>query len=346
MKLVPVIAWQVEDGGSPLDPRALALLSAIARQGTLAAACEHLELPYRSAWGVLRAAGERLGVPLVAMERGRGARVTPVAEAWLAAHAAATRRIGKAGVEMAGDASAGALPPLRIAASHDLALAQLRDALPASGALRMDLAFMGSLDALDAYARGRADVAGFHVAPELAGDPALAGVRRALRPSRDCLVRFAVRDQGLILPRGNPRRVRTLADVAAKRLRFVNRQPGSGTRLLVEALLARAGVAAASIRGFDSAERNHLAAAGAVAAGHADVAFGLRAAAAEYGLAFVPLAREHYRLAIRANAVATPAIDALLRTLRGPLLRRSAAHLAGYALGRAGTLEPVSALLR
>jgi putative molybdopterin biosynthesis protein len=174
----------------------------------------------------------------------------------------------------------------------------------------------------------------------------VAGVRRLLRPARDRLVRFAVREQGLIVPKGNPRRVRTLADVAAKRLRFVNRQTGSGTRLLIEALLAREHVDATRIRGFGTAERNHVAAAGAVASGRADAAFGLRAAAAEYGLAFVPLAREEYRFVVRARAVASPAVGAFLTTLRGPLLKRSAAHLAGYDVSRAGMVEPVSTLMR
>jgi molybdate transport repressor ModE-like protein len=345
MRLIPAVTWITDDGGPALDARALALLAAIAEHGTLAAACDRAALPYRSAWGVLRDAGERLGRPLVVMERGRGARLTPAGEAWLAAHAAASRRLGGTALTLDGDVAPAPLPPLRVAASHDLALAQLRDALPASGALRLDVAFMGSLEALEAYARGRADVAGFHVVPELIDDAALGGVRRALRPSRDRLVRFAVREQGLMLPPGNPRRVRSLADVAARRLRFVNRQPGSGTRLLVEALLAREAVSPASIRGFDTAERNHVAAAGAVAAGEADAAFGLRAAAAEYGLAFVPLAREHYRFAVRARAVEAPAVQAFLAALRGPLLRRSAGRLAGYDVSRAGTVEPVAALL-
>ena len=95
-------------------------------------------------------------------------------------------------------------PPqtLRVAASHDLALAQLRDALPAAGPLRLEVTFMGSLEALDAYARGRADVAGFHVAPELMGYAGAAEVRRMLRPSRDRLVRFAARDVALLAAAG------------------------------------------------------------------------------------------------------------------------------------------------
>jgi molybdate transport repressor ModE-like protein len=344
MRLLPQVTWTPDDGGSPLDPRLPALLAAVAERGTLAAACGAAGLPYRSGWGLMRDAGERLGRPLVAMARGRGARLTADGEAWLAAHGAALRRLGDAALALGEPPAVAVLPVLRIAASHDIALAQLRDALPASGPLRVELAFMGSVEALEAYARGRADLAGFHVAPELLHDAAFAGLRRALRPARDRLIRFAAREQGLIVPAGNPRRVRTLADVAAKRLRFVNRQPGSGTRLLVDALLARDGIAPQGIRGYATAEHNHVAAAAAVASGGADVAFGLRAAAAEFGLGFVPLAREQYRFAVRARAVAAPATAAFLAALRGPLLARSAVQLPGYDVSRAGTLEAVSRL--
>lgn len=344
MRLVPRILWTPDDGGGALDARLPDLLAAVAEHGSLAAACAAAGVPYRSAWGLMRDAGLRLGCPLVAMERGRGARLTPDGERWIAAHAAAARRLGDASLAFAEQRAAAVLPALRIAASHDIALAQLRDALPASGPLRVELAFMGSLEALESYARGRADLAGFHCAPELLPDAAFAGLRRALRPGRDRLVRFAQREQGLIVPAGNARRVRSLADVAVKRLRFVNRQPGSGTRLLVDALLAREGIAPEHIAGYASAEHNHVAAAAAVASGAADVAFGLRAAAAEFGLGFVPLAREQYRFAVRASAVATPAVSAFLAALRGPMFARSAARLAGYDVARAGTVEPVSSL--
>ena len=98
------------------------------------------------------------------------------------------------------------------------------------------------------------------------------------------------------------------------------------------------------IDGYDRAEHNHIAAAASVASGSADVAFGLRAAAAEYGLAFVPLARERYRVAVRLSILRTPAMDAFIAALRGPLLRRTAARLAGYDVARAGAVETLASL--
>ena len=165
---------------------------------------------------------------------------------------------------------------LTIAASHDPALAALRDALPAAVGLSLELAFMGSLHALERLATDRVAVAGFHLAstPREITDPA--PFRRLLNRRRDRLIRFVDRDQGFILPRANPARVRTFADVARKRLRFVNRQRGSGTRLLIDRVLGDEGVDALAVRGYANEEFTHAAVAATVASGAADAGFGLR----------------------------------------------------------------------
>ncbi|MCX7892998.1 MAG: helix-turn-helix transcriptional regulator [Burkholderiales bacterium] len=343
MKLEPRVVWTLpERGGEALDPRLVALLDALVRHATLGAAAREAKLSYRAAWDLLRDAAERFGAPLAVLERGRGARLAPTGEALVAALARAERGL-RAGLARA--AVQLGPPPvgrarLRLAASHDLLLAQLRDALPASAGLDLELAFTGSLEALAAFARGDADIAGFHVPAGALDADGRSACARWLDPRRDRLVALAEREQGLIVPAGNPRRVKSLADIARKKLRFVNRQPGSGTRLLADALLARSGLGPAAIPGFDSAERTHGAVAGAVAAGTADVGLGLRAAAAEFGLGFVPVARERYLLAVRAKSLGTPALRRFLAILRGPLVRGIAAHLAGYDARGAG--RPVS----
>jgi molybdate-binding protein len=232
---------------------------------------------------------------------------------------------------------------LRVAASHDLALAALAEALPAEEAgLVLELAIMGSLQALEEYAAGRADAAGFHVplGASKAGReaPEWKPFLRWLRPRRDRLLRFVDRDQGLILPRGNPAQVRSLRDVAAKGLRFVNRQRGSGTRLLIDRMIADGGIEAGALAGFQHEEFTHGAVAATVASGGADAGFGLRAAAAEYRLAFVPLVRERYFLAVRARDVATPAVGRLAAALAGPVLARIARSLPGYRADAAGSI--------
>ncbi len=344
MKLSPRIAWQLED--EPVDARVLPLLAAIGAGGSLAAGAAQAGLSYRAAWGLLRDYEGKLGAPLATLERGRGATLAPAGEALLQADAAAAKRLGLALAQLGVEVGAVAAPrgPLRIAASHDIALAQLRDGLPASSPLALELVFMGSLDALAAYARGDADLAGFHVPAAAVDGTTRNKLDRWLKPRRDRLVWFADREQGLIVPPGNPRRVRTLADVAAKKLRFVNRERGSGTRLLVDSLLARARVAPARIPGYGSSERNHVAVAAAVAAGTADVGFGLRAAAAEFGLGFVPAAKERYLFAVRADALESPRMRAFLELLRGPLPRRAMRGLPGYDASAAGTVLDLAIL--
>ncbi|HSN69970.1 MAG TPA: substrate-binding domain-containing protein, partial [Steroidobacteraceae bacterium] len=122
-------------------------------------------------------------------------------------------------------------------------------------------------------------------------------------------------------------------------LRFVNRQIGSGTRMLIDSQLARERVASASLRGYEDQEYTHAAIAATVASGRADVGFGVAAAAAEYGLAFVPMVRERYYLAVRAQALRSPALIALREALAGPVFRKLVGRMTGYDASHAGELE-------
>jgi molybdate-binding protein len=159
---------------------------------------------------------------------------------------------------------------------------------------------------------------------------------RRLRADRDALVRFVTRTQGLILPRGNPRRIRSLADVATHGLSIVNRQPGSGTRLLFDRLLAAARIAPTAVPGYSREEFTHAAVAATVAAGGADVGFGVEAAAAQLGLAFVPLVRERYRFACRKRALDGAPMMAFRALLAGDATRAAVTPLRGYRLDAPG----------
>jgi molybdate-binding protein len=307
-------------------------------------------ISYRAAWGLLRDCRGKLGVELVRLERGRGASLTPAGERLLAARRDAVQRLAQILPELAAEIGPraapeqpSAAPRLSVAASHDLALAALAEALAGTGGLRLEVSFMGSLVALREFAEGRADVAGFHVpiaGVEIDRRPFL----RWLRERRDRLVRFVDREQGLILPKGNPAHVRSLRDVAAKQQRFVNRQRDSGTRLLVDQLIAEARMAPDAIDGYRREEFTHAAVAATVASGGADVGFGLRAAAAEYRLAFVPLVRERYFLAIRARSVETPVVAALIDALVSPSFARLARSLPGYRTTGAGSVTGLDGL--
>ena len=353
MKLKPHLAWTVGTRPpAPLPEKLVPLLDAIARSGSLAHAVTHCGMSYRAGWGLLRECQLLLGVELVHLARGKGASLAPGGIHLVEATAAAGRRLAliapSLAIELAGQPTRGKRAKdtrLRMAASHDLALAALRDAIE-GGPLALEIRFVGSLVALEDFAQGRADAAGFHVpiAARARGDSAQ--YLRFLSPRRDRLIRFVEREQGLILPRGNPARVRSFSDVAARGLRFVNRQRGSGTRLLIERHLEDEGIERAMLSGYATEEYTHAAVAATVASGGADAGFGLRAAAAEYGLAFVPLVRERYFIAIRAADAARPPIVALIDALRGPALARLVARLPGYRAPSAGSVIGVGGIGR
>lgn len=346
LKLEPEISWRAAGRVAPAFDRRLApLLAAIRAHGTLRAAAQDVGLSYRAAWGLLSDAGRALGVPLVELQRGRGTRLSSAGEQLVAADARAVQRLRESAIEIElAPPRTGRAPHrgLAIVASHDLLLAALCDHWARPEGIVGEIAFKGSLESLGALARGEADVAGFHAGPMSGGD-ATAAMRRLLDPRRDVLVRFAEREQGLMVRRGNPKRLRSLGDVAARDARFVNRQRGSGTRLLIDELLSDANVAPTAIRGYETEEFTHLAVAATVAAGSADAAFGLRAAAHRFGLDFIPVRKEVYWLSLRSRRLDGEAAQALRRGLAGDPLRRAARGLAGYSIRGAGAVLPIGA---
>ena len=325
--MIPAVVWQA--GAQTLDPRALALLRALQRHGTLKAAAEEVGLSYRAAWGLVLEAGKLAGAPLAELQRGRGARLTRFGAQLLRSDDELRRAVEPLRTRFELKPSVSGAQPLRVSASHDPLLAQFCERFGQPAGLLGEISFRGSEESLAFFSRGAVELAGFH----LEGFD----IRRLVRPGRDALIRFAEREQGLIVAHGNPKSLASLSDVAKSHARFINRQRGSGTRRLVERLLREAGIAPESIRGYGTEEYTHRAVAATVAAGGADVGFGVHAAAAELGLDFVPVLRERYWLAVRLRTLETPAAQRLLEALAGKPLTRIARKFPGYDLRGAGT---------
>src|SRR6267378_2749720 len=272
--------WKLRS--APIAPLLVPLLIAIRRFGSLAAAARDIGYSYRHVWNLLGDWNQRMGQPLVELERGRGARLTPLALKLLELEERARAKLAPQLAELAqeferelyGEAIARA-PHLAICASHDMALERMPDL--ADGVLHLGLQFRGSVESLEALARGDCDLAGFHVAEQWQTPE----IVERLDPNVHKLIGFAVRDQGLIVGRGNPMAIQGLHDLASSGVRFVNRQRGSGTRLVFDQLLARAGISSGALPGYSSEEFTHVAVAAAVADGSADTGFGIRAAAAQ-----------------------------------------------------------------
>jgi molybdate-binding protein/DNA-binding transcriptional regulator YhcF (GntR family) len=225
----------------------------------------------------------------------------------------------------------------RFAGSHDLALEALwAHARRAHNEVSFTASYVGSLDGLLALLHGEVALAGAHILDEETGEYNLPILRRLFPGGQLLAVTLAEREQGLIVARGNPKGIRSFADLARGDVQFVNRQAGSGTRTLSEHHLRRAGIMAASIAGFDRAVDTHLAVASAVASGAADAGLGVYAAARAFGLDFVPIAKERYDLVFLAADRSQPPLSWLLDTVANPDFRAVVAELGGYDTTKTG----------
>jgi putative molybdopterin biosynthesis protein len=220
--------------------------------------------------------------------------------------------------------------------SHDLALDVLGDLLAERGGRTLESVHVGSIGGLVALGRGYSHLCGTHLIDPATGEYNIAYVRRYAAGRKVTLVELVRREQGFIVAPGNPLGLRGLADLARSGVRFVNRQRGAGTRVLLDLRLTQAGVDPAAIAGFAREEPTHLAVAVAVQSGSADVGLGVRAAAVALGLDFVPLEWERYDLALPSEAL--PALAELLELCRSQRFRAAASALGGYDPAGSGRL--------
>ena len=189
---------------------------------------------------------------------------------------------------------------------------------------------VGSMGGLAALSRGEAHFAGSHLLDEATGEYNLSFIHRFLKGRSVVLVNLVKRIQGLILPEANPRDVKTLEDLTSEELTFINRQRGSGTRLLLDYKLREYGIDPEDIRGYDREEYTHLAVAAAVAGGRADVGLGILSAAKAMGLHFVPLLSEQYDLVIPTEHYKSERVQYTLSIIRSSAFRKDVDSLGGY----------------
>ncbi len=338
--------WEIASGDeSPLDTSALlGLLRAIDEGGSIAEASRSVRLSYRYAWGLLRDAERIFGHALITSGRGRGTRLTALADKLIWADRRIAARLSPTLESLASElenelgrlmgAAAGAI---RLDASHGFAVAAFLSHINAAG-LPIELRYRNSSDAVAALARRECDLAGFHVPLGVHEQQAAARYRQWLSPRSHCLVHLATRTQGLFVAAGNPLGITGLADLARPGVRFVNRQDGSGTRMLLELMLGAAGVTAQQISGYENAEFTHSAVAAYIASGMADVGIGVQTAAQRFGLGFVPLVRERYFLAAANVALESPQMQQALEILRSAAFRADVGALAGYDPADSGAI--------
>ncbi len=330
--------WEItSDTDAPLDTAVLLqLLMAIQKTGSIAQAAQAIGLSYRYAWGLLRDVEKLFGNSLMDKGRGRGTVLTPLAEKLIWADRRVAARLSPMLESLSSELerelnkmTAGKSRSVRLHASHGFAVAALLNDIN-NAKLPIELRYRNSTDAVAALSRQECDLAGFHVPLGEFERSAVAMYAQWLNKKTHRLIHLAVRSQGLFVAPGNPKGIHGLQDLGRDGVRFVNRQIGSGTRMLLELMLAGASLSPNDINGFENAEFTHSAVAAFIASGMAEVGFGVQTAAQRFGLEFIPLVKERYFFALPATALDDPLVQQVIAILQSASFHDEVDALAGY----------------
>jgi len=269
MKKVQVVpTWSFKDSeGNQLTPQLFSLLAAINETGKLTQATEQVGISYRHGWNLLNKWAAFFGLPLVAMQKGKGAELTALGEKLLWAEQRVIARLEPQLDSLTSElnlevqrALEGVKTMIRLHASYGYAVALLPQF---AEEFQLDLQYKSAEDALAALNRGACDVAGFHLPVEGVSKQQFQSYSRYLKPRVHKVVRFITREQGLMVKLDNPKQIEGLEDLCRDDVRFINRQKDSGTRALLDELLKKVGLKSNGINGYQDEEFTHS----AVAAG-------------------------------------------------------------------------------
>jgi putative molybdopterin biosynthesis protein len=225
-----------------------------------------------------------------------------------------------------------------VVGSHDNTLDLLADELRARSRLSLSSSHVGSMGGLMAVKRGGCHLAGAHLLDTQDGSYNKSYVKRYLPDTPVRLVNLVLRDQGLIVPKGNPKGIEGIADLARDDLTFINRQGGSGTRILLDYHLDQLDLGIDRINGYRNEEFTHMAVAAAVLSGSADTGLGINAAARALNLDFIPVVTEQYDLVIPAEIFETEMIQRVLEIITGKDFKDRVMTLGGYSVAHTGTV--------
>jgi putative molybdopterin biosynthesis protein len=226
---------------------------------------------------------------------------------------------------------------LVVVGSHDNTLDLLADELRAGHTgLTLSSSHVGSMGGLMALKKGGCHLAGSHLLDTADGSYNLSYIKRFLPDMAVRVVNLVFRDQGLMVAPGNPKGIRAIEDLAREDVRFINRQGGSGTRILLDYRLGDLNIDPAAIQGYENEEFTHMSVAVAVLSGAADAGLGIHAAARALNLDFIPVVTEQYDLIIPEPFFETDMIRKLLETIRTDRFKSRVRELGGYSTEKTG----------
>lgn len=352
MKIDFDVRWLISDSEQELDPRLLDLLASINLTASLQAAAVDVGISYRTAWEIIRHWNDAFNTPLCTLARGKGTSLTPLGQKLIqtklaidssyadALHASAD----KLNIEI--DTLLGQSnkkEKITAFTSHDLSINFLQDLCEEEN-LEIDFNARGSLDALKQLQFSKYNIVGFHFPDASLAKQLAPEYLPLLDDTKHLYIHLATRQQGLIFKPALSKHLKELTGITRRAIKFINRQQGSGTRAIFDQLIKSEGINKNKINGYKKEEFTHTAVAAMISSGQADVGFGLKAAANQFKLSFLPLIHETYVIALN-KSLPEELKNKIRAIIKDNKLQNKINKLPGYNAAQTGKLIHAKKLL-
>jgi molybdate transport repressor ModE-like protein len=341
------------DGESGAMLVMLDFLREIRTTGKITRAADSAGMSYRHCWNLIEKWSEFFETPLVERRRGSGTKLTAFGERLVWAGQRLQARLGPQlqNLSQELETQINELLPqgpsiVRVHASHGFAVSALREMLNREANIGVDLRYVSNQNSLVSLAHDGCDLAGMHLPQGELRKKSIAAVKGWLNPSLHRVIGFVTREMGLMVKPGNPLKISSLDSLLDPKIRFVNRDPDSGTRLLFDQMLVQHGIDAERINGHEKAEFTHAAVAAYVASDMADVCFGVEAAARQFDLDFVRLVTEDYFFVCNRQTLDREPIKRVLALMKSGEFSQAIAGIPGYRINDPGSIKTIKEIFR